>query len=191
MTMLLAFILVPLAELALLIQLGEFIGLWPTIGIVLGTGATGAMLLRQQGFATLEAVRRSLRAGDLPVQAVVDGLCLLVAGLLLLAPGLLTDSVGLLLFVPWLRRWFGQRILEHLQQRAEVRVYVNGNTVDLDAETVSTEEARGGTRPFPAAAPRDVAEENELIESSGQGDGPGLADSRWAPSNSKFRHGVD
>lgn len=186
MTILLAFILVPLAEIAVLIQIGEVVGLWPTIGIVLATGAAGAMLLRQQGFATLEAVRRSLRAGDLPVQAMVDGLCLLVAGLLLLAPGLLTDAIGLLLFVPWIRHWFGRRLLAQLQQRAEVRVYVNGSTVDLDAETVASDQAAEEPPSRPEREP-NPAEEAELIESSGHGEGPGLADSRWAPSNSKFR----
>jgi len=186
MTILLAFILVPLAELTVLIQIGQMIGLWPTIGIVLATGAAGAMLLRRQGFATLEAVRRSLRAGDLPVHAVVDGLCLLVAGLLLLAPGLLTDAVGLLLFIPWVRHWFGRRLLEQLQHRADVRVYVNGNTVDLDAETVVTEESRE-TRVHSEPEERGGADEEELIISSGQGEGPGLAESRWAPTNSKFR----
>ena len=109
--LLLALICVPILEIAVFIQAGAVIGLWPTIGLVVLTAVAGTWLLRQQGLATLARAQRSMEHNQLPVNELFDGLCLLIGGILLLTPGFVTDSVGLLLLVPGvralLRAWVG------------------------------------------------------------------------------------
>ena len=94
---------VPIIEIAVFIEVGGRLGLWPTLATIILTAMAGTALLRQQGLATLQRVRESLEANRFPMAEVFDGLCLLVAGALLLTPGFVTDAAGLLLFVPALR----------------------------------------------------------------------------------------
>lgn len=96
---------VPIVEIAVFIKVGGWLGLWPTVAVVVLTAMLGTALLRQQGFAVLLRVRESLAAGRLPMDEVFDGLCLLVAGALLLTPGFVTDAIGFLLFVPPVRAY--------------------------------------------------------------------------------------
>lgn len=98
-----AFILVPLVEIGLFIEIGGWIGLWPTIGLILLTAVIGTAMLRQQGLATLRRAQSQLDAGQIPAKELFDGVCLLAGGLLLLTPGFFTDAVGFALLVPPLR----------------------------------------------------------------------------------------
>lgn len=100
---LLLFILVPLVELAILIKLGDVIGIGATILLVIGTAVLGVSLLKRQGLAALAKARSSVDAGEFPIESVIDGVCLLVAGAFLLTPGLLTDTIGFSLLVPAFR----------------------------------------------------------------------------------------
>ena len=90
------FIAVPIVEIGLFIEIGGWIGLWPTIGVVIVTAFAGTTLLRLQGLSVLQRVQESANRNELPVQEVFDGLCLLVAGVLLLTPGFFTDLIGFL-----------------------------------------------------------------------------------------------
>ena len=74
------FIGVPLLEIAVFVQVGERIGLWPTLATVILTAVIGTAILRHQGFTVLTRARRTMDQGQLPVAEVFDGLCLLVAG---------------------------------------------------------------------------------------------------------------
>lgn len=123
-----AFIAVPLLEIAVFIQVGGLIGLWPTLALVLLTAAAGTWLLRLQGLATLNRARSQLDRGVLPARELFDGLCLLLAGALLLTPGFVTDTLGLLLFVPALRDLL-RNILARRLATAETRVWVDGTEV--------------------------------------------------------------
>jgi len=89
-------VIVPIIEIAVFIELGGYLGLWPTIGTVILTAAIGSALLRLQGFSILARVTESLNEGRLPMAEVFDGLCVLVAGALLLTPGFVTDGIGFL-----------------------------------------------------------------------------------------------
>ena len=111
------FVGVPLLELVLLIQLGQWIGLWPTLGIVVLTGVAGATLARMEGMRTLWSFRGELARGSLPSQAIFDGLAILVGAALLLTPGLLTDVVGFSLLLPPPRRWIQDRIRKRLEEQ--------------------------------------------------------------------------
>ena len=99
----LALIGVPVIEIAVFIEIGGRIGLWSTVGLVVLTAVIGTALLRHQGLSTLARARASLDRGKLPMQELLDGVCLLIAGALLLTPGFVTDAVGTLLLVPPLR----------------------------------------------------------------------------------------
>jgi UPF0716 protein FxsA len=100
----LLFVLVPLLELLLLIQMGRLVGLLPTIALVVFTGALGAALARSQGLRVAREAQREMAAGRVPGRALLDGLAVLVGGALLLTPGLLTDLFGFALLVPATRR---------------------------------------------------------------------------------------
>jgi UPF0716 protein FxsA len=115
-----ALIGVPLLEIALFIRVGGWIGIGPTLALIVLTAVIGALMLRQQGISVLMRARRQFTDGALPVIEVLEGLCLAVAGALLLTPGFFTDAVGALLLVPAVRRWLyrqaRQRIESHLFQ---------------------------------------------------------------------------
>ena len=112
----LLFVVVPLLELALLVQLGQWVGLWPTLGLVFATGIAGASLARSQGLRTAAAFQRELASGRLPSGPLQDGLAVLVGGALLLTPGLLTDVFGFSLLVPASRRWIVRGVAAHLKR---------------------------------------------------------------------------
>jgi UPF0716 protein FxsA len=94
---------VPIIEIALFIEVGGWLGLPVTIGIVILTAAIGTALLRFQGLATLGELQRRLAAGEDPSATLAHGAMILVAGVLLLTPGFFTDAVGLLLLTPPVR----------------------------------------------------------------------------------------
>ncbi|MGY8958405.1 MAG: FxsA family protein [Alphaproteobacteria bacterium] len=118
--LLLLFIAVPVAEIAVFIQAGSHFGLWPTIMAIIGTALLGAALLRWQGLATLARAQQSLQRNELPVAEIYTGLCLLAAGALLLTPGFITDTVGFLLFAPPFRHLLGSLLRRVLESRGTV-----------------------------------------------------------------------
>ena len=109
----LAFIIVPLLELAVIIQVGQGLGVLPTIGLLLVVSIVGAWLVKFQGLGVMNRIRRQLAAGQMPTDELVNGVLILVAGALMLPPGFITDAVGLsLLFPPSravVRRFLAQR----------------------------------------------------------------------------------
>ncbi|TPW27259.1 FxsA family protein [Pararhizobium mangrovi] len=93
----------PIAEIAVFILVGQYIGLLPTVGIILLTAVLGSILLRVQGFGLLARIREESEKGRVPGRELVHGVMILVAGVLLLTPGFITDTLGFLLFVPPIR----------------------------------------------------------------------------------------
>lgn len=116
--LLVLFIVVPLIEISLFIEIGGRIGVGATVAIVILTAVLGTTLLRQQGLAVFRRAQESLGRGEVPVAEVFDGLCLLIAGAVLLTPGFLTDAIGIVLFVAPFRRWLGRTLMR--------RVHVSG-----------------------------------------------------------------
>lgn len=108
----LAFLLVPLAEIYVLIQVGGLIGALPTVALVVFTAVLGATLIRSQGLSTLARMRAAADRGEVPAVEIMEGVCLLVAGAMLLTPGFVTDSLGFVLLVPPLRRSIILALLE-------------------------------------------------------------------------------
>ena len=98
------FLVVPVAEIYLLIEVGSLVGALWTIFLVVLTAVLGAWLVRLQGIATWQRFRKSLKREGVPAMELIEGLCLLVAGTLLLTPGFFTDAVGFACLTPPLRR---------------------------------------------------------------------------------------
>ncbi|MGA9596505.1 MAG: FxsA family protein [Acidimicrobiia bacterium] len=109
----LAFLLVPPIEIGLFIVVGGWIGLWPTVGIVLLTAFLGARLVSRQGRGVLGQLRAEFVAGQFPATTLAHGAMILISGALLLTPGFLTDLIGFSLLSPQireaLRKWAVRR----------------------------------------------------------------------------------
>ena len=99
----LLFVLIPIIEIAVLMNVGAWLGVWPTVVIVILTAWLGAKNVRQQGIATMNSVQTKLAQGQAPSDEIVAGLMLLVAGVLLVTPGFVTDFFGLSLLIPQVR----------------------------------------------------------------------------------------
>lgn len=99
----LLFIIIPIIEISVLMQVGAVLGVWPTIAIVIFTAWLGAKYVRQQGLSTLNSVQTKMAQGQMPSDEIVTGLMLLVAGVFLVTPGFVTDIFGLSLLVPTVR----------------------------------------------------------------------------------------
>jgi UPF0716 protein FxsA len=97
------FIVVPLVEIAVLIQVGQWLGVLDTIGLLLLISLVGVWLVKRQGSGTLRRIREDLEYGRMPTDSLLDGGLLMTAGVLLLVPGFVTDFFGLLLLLPPVR----------------------------------------------------------------------------------------
>jgi len=113
----LAFIVVPLADLALLIKLGAVLHFFPTLALVITTGILGAGLARRQGLRTLAAINSELASGHMPTDQLIEGLMILLAGAVLITPGFITDLMGLALLIPPVRRLFRAALVRHFESR--------------------------------------------------------------------------
>jgi UPF0716 protein FxsA len=143
---------VPILEIALFIEVGGWLGLWPTLAIVILTALAGTALLRRQGRGTLVELQRSLDRGGDPVGPIAHGAMILVAGVVLLTPGFFTDAVGFALLVPPVRaaliRWGAARLAAGISSG---RVHV------VSAGPGPRRPPPGGPGPRPGA-PGDVIE---------------------------------
>ena len=123
----LIFLLVPLAEIYVLIKVGAVVGALPTVGLVVLTAVIGAFLVRTEGLVTLQRAQLAMGQGELPAMELVDGVIILVAGALLLTPGFVTDAVGFCCLIPPLRRYV---IRTYLYQHIVTRVTRGGPESD-------------------------------------------------------------
>ncbi len=114
----LVFIVVPIAELYVIIQVGELIGVWPTLLLLLLDAVLGSWLLKHQGRSAWRRFNQALAERRMPAKEVADGFLIIFGGALLIAPGFITDIFGILLLVPvtragarrLLRRWTVGRV---------------------------------------------------------------------------------
>jgi UPF0716 protein FxsA len=113
----LLFAILPIIEIALLINVGEQIGGWNTVAIVILTAFAGAHLVRQQGLTTLIQAQQKMQMGALPGQEMAEGLLLVIAGVLLVTPGFVTDTIGFLFCLPVSRPFIASRLLKSLSVR--------------------------------------------------------------------------
>ncbi len=118
--LLLLFLVVPIAELAVIIQVGDWLGLWPTLAILLADSILGSVLMRTQGRAAWRRFTEATRAGRPPAREVLDGVLVILGGALLLTPGFLTDVVGVALLAPPTRAVVRKLLVRRLARRMVV-----------------------------------------------------------------------
>ncbi|WP_188259794.1 FxsA family protein [Azospirillum tabaci] len=196
--LLLLFLLLPIAEIATFIEVGDWIGAGPTVGLVILSAILGSVLLRWQGLSVLKRAQEAAERGESPVGAVFEGFCVVVAGLLLIIPGFLTDIVGILLFVRPVRNALGRWLFDRMKGAASFQMHgrmggqgwssgrnPNGphggprnrpppGVIDVDYQEVDPDGGHPGS-----AGPADR---------DGPDDTPKLGDSRWAPPGSPYRN---
>lgn len=131
------FIIVPLVELAILIQIGKWLGVWETIGLCILTALVGAFLVKSEGLRIWLKLQSELMQGRMPTDQLIDGVLILIGGIMLLTPGVVTDLIGLTMLIPftrffyraWLKKKFekkirfvGQNNYQDQRKKAEVKV---------------------------------------------------------------------
>ncbi|WP_270725196.1 FxsA family protein [Shimia sp. Alg240-R146] len=124
MWLLLAFVAVPLIEIALFINVGGAIGLWPTLAIVLATGFLGTWLMRTQGMMALGNLQRSFAELNDPTEPLAHGAMILISGMMLLTPGFFTDAIGFSLLIPAVR----SGVFHYLRRRVTVQSFSMGGS---------------------------------------------------------------
>lgn len=97
------FIAMTLVEIAVLIKVGNHVGMLNAILIIIGTGVIGTVMMRIQGFVILQKITERLNRGAMPNAEVLDGLLMFVGGVCLIAPGIIGDVIGFILLIPWAR----------------------------------------------------------------------------------------
>ncbi|QKS72035.1 membrane protein FxsA [Paenalkalicoccus suaedae] len=125
---LLLMIIVPALEIVVFILAGNWIGIWPTFGLIVLTGIIGAWLAKKEGLQAYRRAQLKSQQGMVPGEEMLDGVCILIGGLLLLTPGFLTDTVGFLLLLPPTRKGFKQILQRFFQKMASNGnfIYMNG-----------------------------------------------------------------
>lgn len=150
------FLIMPVVELALLVQVDKMIGFWPTIGIILFTGSLGAYLAKREGLSVWRKLNQRMGVGDLPGQELIEGVIILCAGALLITPGVLTDAIGFIgLFPPTraLIRKYAMKRIEQAMARGTVTAF--GGAFSDEAFDFS-ESGNGSASPTWKGAPRNM-----------------------------------
>lgn len=155
----LAFLAVPLIEIALFIQVGGLIGLWPTLGLVVLTAIFGTTLVRSQGAQALADLRRAMAELGDPTAPLAHGAMILFAGAMLLTPGFFTDTLGIALLIPRVRL----AVMRHLASRVTVASFQMGgvrrdahrpahspDVIDADFQELDPD---ASARPMPGRGP--------------------------------------
>jgi UPF0716 protein FxsA len=140
------FIAVPIAEIYVIIKVGEAIGPLPTVLVLVADSVIGSMLLRSQGRRAWARFRETLQRGEIPHREVIDGVLVIFGGAFLVTPGFITDIIGVLLLVPPTRSVFRRELVRRLGKRLEIRTSrrrppsspgydVDGTATEYDAPT--------------------------------------------------------
>lgn len=141
--LLIIFIILPIIEISIFIQVGGFVGTFNTILIIFLTAAVGVYFVRQQGFRTFQKIAVELQNQQIPVQGMFDGLVILISGILLVTPGFLTDIIGFLGLIPQTRvlllgiikNLFLQRYSNaHKQYKKDVDETIDGDFIEIEED---------------------------------------------------------
>jgi len=117
--LLILFVIVPVTELYILIEVGKKIGSLTTISIIIFTGILGAYLVKNQGFMILKKIQNDLNDGIMPGDSLIQGAIILAGGILLLTPGFVTDILGFIFLIPVSRNVVKKYLLKWLKGKIE------------------------------------------------------------------------
>lgn len=154
---------VPILEIGVMVKVGQWLGLWLTLGVVLATAILGTSVIANQGFNAPFRMQEAIRRGETPITTMFDGGLRWLAGFLLLTPGFIADAVGLLLLISPLRRRFAGWITRRFTSFADVEV------------DVRTSRTTTGRQSWPGASPSSPRGETDANSRDGRrddGDGP-------------------
>ncbi|MFY4774621.1 FxsA family protein [Metabacillus sp. RGM 3146] len=116
-------VLIPAAEIGIFIYSGKTIGVLPTVLLIVLTSVLGAWLAKKQGIETLRKAREEISYGNIPGDAILDGLCILSGAILLLTPGFLSDIAGFILLTPFTRKWVKPVLIRIIRRRMHKNRY--------------------------------------------------------------------
>ncbi|GGR41930.1 UPF0716 protein FxsA [Nocardioides luteus] len=122
----LLFLVMPLAELFVLIQVGQVIGVWWTILLLVADSIFGAWLMRREGARAWNALTTALSSGKLPSNEIADGALIVLGGALMLSPGFVSDVFGIVLILPFTRPIFRRVLSTVVQKRIVVSAMPSG-----------------------------------------------------------------
>lgn len=141
----LIFVALPLAEIYALIKIGSWLGVLPTITLLLFVSAAGAFVVKREGLRVWKRMQQQISAGNMPSKEILDGVCLLLAGLLLVVPGFVTDAVGLVLLLPPFRVVVRKLLQRRSGKKIQVvatyggRIVNDGKVVDVQGRFDSSQ----------------------------------------------------
>ena len=144
----LLFIVVPIAELAVVIQVGQAIGVWWTIALLIADSILGSILMRHQGRVAWRRLNEALQEGRMPAREVLDGALIMFGGALLLTPGFITDILGLLLLITPTRAIVRKVLAARLSHRMVITMttpnprqrpddVIDGTAVDIESDRLT------------------------------------------------------
>lgn len=138
----LLFIVVPLVELYFIIVVGDMIGAFWTVMLVLLTAVIGVNLLRFQGMSTLARAQQNMALGQVPAMEMMEGVALAVAGILLITPGFITDSIGFLCLIPASR----QAMIRYILSKSSMHSGFNSNPGDFHSSSQHSQSGKSQSR---------------------------------------------
>ena len=134
------FILVPIIEISLFIEIGSIIGSFYTIMLIFITAIVGVFFVRQQGISTFQKLTSQLQNLETPVQTMFEGLVILISGILLITPGFFTDALGFLGLIPFTRIIFIKLVASYILSRYGKQSNQNKNTIEGEFIDIDEEE---------------------------------------------------
>jgi UPF0716 protein FxsA len=152
----LLFVVAPLVELYVIVQMAHLIGLLPALALLVVLSLFGAWLVKREGLAVLQRLRSSLAAGELPTKPLVDGGLIVSAGALCVVPGFVSDSIGLLLLVPPVRSFVRNRLIARWSIPGASRLtrrFTGGAVINVEYLGDVTPNNTGSTRPIAELEP--------------------------------------
>jgi len=158
-------IVVPTAEISVLLRVGHEVGLGWTLVLLLASAFLGSWLLRREGARAFRALRDAAQSGRTPAKETAEGAVVLVGGLLMILPGFVSDVVGILLLLPPIRTLAGRLVLRSAARRLPPDV----SSALLGPMQVRSRRARGTTAPADAAAPGQGEPMPPRVTSPGRG----------------------
>lgn len=137
------FIILPIIEISIFIQIGSFLGTFNTVLLIFLTAALGIYFVKQQGLSAFQKITYELQNQQIPMQGMFDGLVILIAGILLITPGFLTDVLGFLCLMP-MTRYYLLNIIKnvlskryrnmHNKQKKDVQKTIDGEYIEINEE---------------------------------------------------------
>lgn len=164
-------LLLPIFEVVGFIMMGDWLGLWPTLGLLALSAAVGVLLIRLQGLATLRRVQEAAARGEMPMGELFDGFCIVIGGILLILPGFISDFLALLLVIRPVRRTIARWMFGRMQ-----------GTVWVSTATTTARTRPAGPAAGPAAGPGVIDVDYHEVEPAPDDAAAGLprlSESRW------------